>query len=443
MDKPLVAPDLNRNDSPQRRFAVEIVERLRAAGHTAYWAGGCVRDEVLGLVPKDYDVATSARPEQVRELFGKRQTLAVGEAFGVIVVVGPRAAGNVEVATFRRDAGYSDGRRPDAVEFTDAEEDARRRDFTMNALFYDPISNKVIDYVDGLADIERRLVRAVGDPVLRFQEDKLRMLRGVRMASTFAFDLDSATMQAIHAAAGEIKVVSPERIAQEVRAMFGRRGQHEAARLLMTSGLAAEILPEVMPLVDRPAAYGAGSPWDAALQQLAALETAGVRKPPLSLAVLLRAAVVDDARRSALVAGQVLRRWRMSNEEREQTVWLVEHQHALDGAAHRAWSQVQPALAHRWGLELVEMHEARVSAGLVADLAQSAADVLFARVKLALPSEVLNPPPLVTGDDFIRRGMRPGKEFATLLQAARDAQLDGQISTRDEAFALVEKLRQG
>lgn len=435
--------DLSRNDSPQRRFAVELVERLRAAGHTAYWAGGCVRDEVLGLTPKDYDVATSARPEQVRELFGKRQTLAVGEAFGVIVVVGPRAAGNVEVATFRRDAGYSDGRRPDAVEFTDAEEDARRRDFTMNALFYDPTMDKVIDFVDGLADIERRLVRAVGDPVLRFQEDKLRMLRGVRMASTFAFDLDAATMQAIQAAADEIKAVSPERIAQEVRAMFGRRGQHEAARLLMASGLAAEILPEVVPLVDRPASHGEGSAWDAALRQLAALETAGVRKPPLSLAVLLQNAASEDLKGSAIIAAHVLRRWRMSNEEREQTVWLIENQHALDGAAGRPWSQVQPALAHRWGLDLVEMLEARVSAGLVADLTASTADVLFARTKLSLPPDVLNPPPLVTGDDLIRRGMRPGKQFASLLQAARDAQLDGRISTQDEAFALVDKLQQG
>jgi tRNA nucleotidyltransferase/poly(A) polymerase len=434
---------MSAQNSPQRRFAVEIVERLRAAGHTAYWAGGCVRDEVLGLTPKDYDVATSARPEQVRELFGKRQTLAVGEAFGVIVVVGSRASGNVEVATFRRDAGYSDGRRPDAVEFTDAEEDARRRDFTMNALFYDPTSNKVIDYVDGLVDIERRLVRAVGDPVLRFQEDKLRMLRGVRMASTFAFDLDPATMHAIQAAAGQIKAVSPERIAQEVRAMFGRRGQHEAARLLMTSGLAAEILPEVLPLVDRSAAHGHGSAWDAAIKQLAALETAGVRKPPLSLAVLLHEAAGDDTNSSAKIASHVLRRWRMSNEEREQTVWLIESRHLLDGAAGRPWSKVQPALANRWGLELVEMLEARVSAGLVGDHTASTADVLFARTKLALSPDVLNPPPLVTGDDLIRRGMRPGKQFATFLQAARDAQLNGRISTQDEAFALVEKLRQG
>ncbi|MBN8626155.1 MAG: hypothetical protein J0M17_11760, partial [Planctomycetes bacterium] len=141
------------------------------------------------------------------------------------------------------------------------------------------------------------------------------------------------------------------------------------------------------------------------------------------------------------IAGQVMRRWRMSNEEREQTVWLVEHQNALDGAASRPWSEVQPALAHHWGLELVEMHVARVSAGLVAEIAASSADVLFARSKLSLPPEVLNPPPLVTGDDLIRRGMRPGKQFATLLQAARDAQLNGRISTQDEAFALVEKLR--
>ncbi|MGC3970748.1 MAG: CCA tRNA nucleotidyltransferase [Pirellulales bacterium] len=294
--------------SAQRRYAVEIVERLRSAGHTALWAGGCVRDEVLGLTPKDYDVATSARPEQVRELFGRRQTLAVGEAFGVIVVVGPREAGNVEVATFRRDAGYSDGRRPDAVVFTDAEEDARRRDFTMNALFYDPIAERVIDYVDGLTDIERRLVRAVGDPRLRFEEDKLRMLRGVRMASTFGFDLDPATLDAVQGLAGEIRVVSPERIAQEVRAMFGRRGQHEAARLLMIAGLAKEILPEVLPLVERSSCLGSGSAWDDAVGMLAALETAGVRKPPLSLAVLLHAATENDAKASAAATDAVLRR---------------------------------------------------------------------------------------------------------------------------------------
>src|SRR5688572_25996293 len=171
----------------QRAFALEIVEKLRAAGFEALWAGGCVRDELLGLVPKDYDVATSATPEQIRNLFGRRRTLAVGAAFGVITVLGPRAAGQIEVATFRTDAAYSDGRHPDAVTFTTAEHDAQRRDFTINGLFFDPVAQKIVDYVGGQDDIQRRIVRAIGDPRLRLREDRLRMLRAVRFAATFQF----------------------------------------------------------------------------------------------------------------------------------------------------------------------------------------------------------------------------------------------------------------
>ena len=427
-------------ETPQRRFALEVVERLRSAGFTAYWAGGCVRDELLGITPKDYDVATSARPEQVRELFGRRQTLAVGEAFGVIIVVGSREAGNVEVATFRRDTGYSDGRRPDAVVFTDAEEDARRRDFTMNALFYDPIAGQVIDFVEGRADIERKLVRAVGDAVLRFQEDKLRMLRGVRMASTFDFTLDSATFTAIRNSAGEIGVVSPERIAQEIRAMFGRPGQAKAARLLMDSGLAVQILPEVLPLCETRSSFGAGSAWDAAVAMLSEFERAGIRKPPLALAALLQETSVDDSHGAVHAATAVLRRWRMSNEEREHVEWLVEHRQALDRAASRPWSEVQPALAHRWGPDLVEFAAARYMISADSETERRFADMAFARRKLAEPRAVLDPPPLLTGNDLVRRGLRPGKQFAVLLEKVRAAQLDGTIASADEAAALVAEM---
>ena len=165
----------------QKQFAIEVTFALQRAGHTAYWAGGCVRDAILGREPKDYDVATSATPDQVRELFGFKRTLPIGASFGVITVVGPKSAGQIEVATFRRDGGYSDGRRPDSVEFTDAQEDAIRRDFTINGMFFDPATQQVIDYVGGQEDIKRRVIRAIGDPDKRIEEDKLRMLRALGM----------------------------------------------------------------------------------------------------------------------------------------------------------------------------------------------------------------------------------------------------------------------
>ena len=182
-----------------RDFAIEVVKTLQAAEHEALWAGGCVRDQLLGRTPKDYDVATSASPEQVRDVFGKRRTLPIGASFGVITVLGPKGSGvdPIEVATFRRDGGYSDGRRPDAVEFTDAKEDALRRDFTINGMFFDPVESKVIDYVGGKEDLAARVVRAIGDPSERINEDKLRMLRAVRFASTFGFELESATLAAV------------------------------------------------------------------------------------------------------------------------------------------------------------------------------------------------------------------------------------------------------
>src|SRR5208337_581044 len=175
----------------QRRFALEVVRRLRAAGFEAYWAGGCVRDELLGRRPKDYDVATSAAPPQIRELFGNRRTLPLGAAFGVITVLGPRPADPayrvpmIEVATFRQDAEYSDGRHPDHVTFSSAREDAARRDFTINGMFFDPVERTVIDFVGGQEYLRQGLIRAIGSPRLRFGEDKLRMLRAVRFAAAF------------------------------------------------------------------------------------------------------------------------------------------------------------------------------------------------------------------------------------------------------------------
>src|SRR5262249_10299637 len=225
------------NITHQREFALEVAKKLREAGFEALWAGGCVRDELLGLTPKDYDVATSATPDQIRDLFGRRRTLPIGASFGVITVLGPRAAGQIEVATFRTDAAYSDGRHPDSVTFTTAEHDAQRRDFTINGLFFDPIAEKVVDYVGGQADLERHVLRAIGDPRLRFGEDKLRMLRAVRFAAAFNFAIDRQTLDAIQEMAPEISNVSAERIGAEIRRMLTDRSRAAAFALLRETKL--------------------------------------------------------------------------------------------------------------------------------------------------------------------------------------------------------------
>ncbi len=284
--------------SPPREFAVRVVRRLQEAGHTALWAGGCVRDLLLGLSAADYDVATSATPDEVRTLFGHRRTLAVGASFGVIVVVGRGDEGQVEVATFRTEGPYLDGRRPERVEFATAEQDALRRDFTINGLFLDPLTDEVFDYVGGRADLERRVLRAIGDPVERFREDKLRMLRGVRLAARFDYALDPHTAAAITAHADEILVVSQERIAQELKKMLEHPRRVAAIRLAEELGLLARILPE-----------GTGElPRD----RLSRLE-----EPSFALA--LAALLADgDAPRTPC------RRLKLSNDATDRVVWLVE-----------------------------------------------------------------------------------------------------------------------
>src|SRR5262245_4781847 len=205
----------------EREFAVEVVQRLQGAGHQALWAGGCVRDELLGLTPQDYDVATDARPEQVRALF--RRTIAVGVSFGVVEVLGPRVDGQflkVQVATFRTDGEYVDGRRPGAVQFSSARDDALRRDFTINGMFFDPVKKELIDYVGGQADLNAKVLRAIGESAQRFGEDKLRLLRAVRIATRFELTIEPATRSAMEQLADTITVVSAERIAEELRQLL-------------------------------------------------------------------------------------------------------------------------------------------------------------------------------------------------------------------------------
>ncbi|MBN2477278.1 MAG: CCA tRNA nucleotidyltransferase [Pirellulales bacterium] len=404
----------------QRRFAAAVVRRLREAGFEAYWAGGCVRDELLGLMPKDYDVATDATPPQIRSLFGKGRTLAIGAAFGVITVLGSKMAGMVEVTTFRRDAEYSDGRHPDHVTFSSAEEDASRRDFTVNGLFYDPIDRRVLDFVGGREDLRRRVLRAIGDPRKRFAEDKLRMLRAVRFIAAFDFHLEAETLAAIREMAAEITVVSPERIATEMRRLLTAPRRAKAVRLMLEVGLATPLLPEIVP------------PDEIRHQRLdhalAVLDRLSRPAFPLALGALLHELVDPPGAR------RVGRRWRLSNRETDRVAWLVKHRAALSGSPLMRWSALQPLLIAEGIEDLLALHEAASPTGRD--------DVDHCRSLLERPPEQLDPPRLLTGDDLRAHGVPSGPRYRTLLQRIRNAQLDEEIHTRAEALELVDRLLQ-
>jgi tRNA nucleotidyltransferase/poly(A) polymerase len=405
----------------QREFALDVARRLREGGFTALLAGGCVRDELLGVVPKDFDVATDATPEQVRALLGHRRTLAVGASFGVITALGPRGAGQIDVATFRRDESYSDGRHPDAVAFTSAQEDAARRDFTINGLFYDPLAARVIDYVGGQEDLKLKIVRAIGNPAQRFAEDKLRMLRAVRFAATFGFTLETATFEAIVAMAGEIRVVSAERIAMEMRRMLVLPRRRRAVELLVATGLMAAISPELSTVV--------GTATDPrGTSALAVLERLIEPTFPLALAALAYR-MPDLSHVRALC-----RRWKLTNDETESTHWLAHHAMSLDDAT-MPWPKLQRLLIHDQAAALVALQAARAAVGEA-----SPESVEVCRAYLAWPPEKLNPPPLITGDDLLAHNVPQGPLYRVLLEQVRDAQLEGQVATRDEALKLVDRL---
>jgi len=429
-------PAIESDPAAARDFSLVVVSRLREAGHEALWAGGCVRDELLGRTPADYDVATSARPAEVREIFGKRRTLAVGAAFGVITVVGPKGAGQVEVTTFRTDEAYTDGRHPAGVTFCSAEEDAKRRDFTINGLFLDPISGQVLDYVGGREDLARGVVRAIGVPSLRFGEDHLRMLRAVRFSAGFGFVLDAATREAVERMAHLVRSVSPERVAMELRMMVSRNGRRRALELLSETGLAREVLPEVAPGGDGPMTEEG---WRRAAAIIDAVDEPDL---PMAIATLVeRGGGRGEAAHVTVLS--IARRLRLSNAEAKLAGWLcagVELFEAGPGSpasrpwspASGPWSLVQPWLAHDDAFRLADLLRARADLGL--GTAESAAWVTR---QLERPRHELDPPPLLSGDDLIAMGLAEGKLVGGLLKSLRQRQLDGELSSRDAAVAFV------
>ena len=318
----------------------------------------------------------------------------------------------IEVATFRYDAGYSDGRHPDHVTFSSAREDAARRDFTINGMFFDPIDGQVIDFVAGQEDLHRGLIRAIGSPRLRFGEDKLRMLRAVRFAAMFGFAIDADTAAAVREMAHEITVVSPERIAMEMRRVLTETGRVQGVRLLVELGLAAAVLPEIVARDEATQAHV-----EHALGVLGRLRDPNF---PLALAVLL----AEQA--DAATVRELGLRWKLSNQETDEAAWLVSHRDALAGARFMRWSKLQPLLVHSWAESLVALHEASSPHG--------PDEAAYCREWLAQPREKLDPPPLLTGDDLRRHGLHPGPTFKKILQSVRDAQLDGEIQTQEESL---------
>ena len=424
-------------------LARDIVGTLRAAGHQAWLVGGCVRDLLLGVQPKDFDVSTSAPPERIVELFP--HSGLVGAHFGVVMVRGDSAC--VEVATFRSDHDYADGRRPASVQFeTSPRADVLRRDFTINGLMMDPGDGQVLDYVGGRADLERRVVRAIGDPDARFREDHLRLLRAVRFAARLGFEIEPATFEAIRRNHGAILRVSAERVRDELVRILTEGGARRGFELLDASGMLAGLLPEVAAMkgVEQPPEYHPeGDVWvhtllllekldrpSAALAMGALLHDVG--KPP-TFRVAGRIRFDGHVEAGVELAHGILSRLRFSREESAQVEALVANHMRFADVPRMRESTLKRFLRLPRFAEHLELHRLDV---LASNRRLESYDLVKRKLE-ELPEERLKPPPLIAGAALIAAGYLPGPLFAQILTAVEDAQLDGAIASEEEAMALV------
>ena len=451
-----------RLHNPEYRAALAVAERLSALGHAAYFAGGCVRDLLLGRTPEDFDVATSATPDVVQQAFPR--TEAVGAHFGVILVIdevdGRRIA--TEVATFRSDGAYSDGRRPDAVRFsTDPAEDVQRRDFTINGLLLDPIAFErgdplpdcIFDVVGGQEDLRAGIVRAIGDPSLRFAEDKLRMLRAVRFAARLGFDIEPRTFAAIQEQAASIHQVSCERTRDELTKILTEGAARRGFELLDETGLLVQVLPEVARLkgVEQPPQFHPeGDVWVHTLMLLEHLPV-GV-STTLAWGMLLHdigkpaTFTLPDPKRpgdrirfnghvevGVAIARVILNRLRFSNEECTQILELIKHHMQFGDVQKMKQSTLKRFLRLPRFDEHLALHYADVmSSHSMLDMYEYAKEN-YER----LGEDEIRPRLLVTGEDLIRLGYKPGPRFREMLMSAEDAQLEGSVTTREAALRLV------
>jgi poly(A) polymerase len=437
-------------------FAISIIRTLREQGYQAYLCGGCVRDLLLGREPADYDVSTDATPDQVMRLFPK--TYAVGAQFGVVLVPVPATEGArhesektraIEVATFRSDVGYSDGRHPDQVRFSQtAQEDVERRDFTINGLLLDPLQNQVLDFVGGRKDLEARMIRSIGDPNRRFAEDKLRMLRAARFAARLGYTIEPATLSAIRERAAQIHQVSRERARDELTKMLTEGRARDAFLLLDQTGLLVEVLPEIAAMkgVEQPQEFHPEGdvfvhtllvldklpdPCPATLAWGALLHDVG--KPPTFRVAPDRIRFDGHVEVGVKMAEEICRRLRFSRDDTDQILALVEN--------HMRFAQVQRMKESTFKRfvrlprfeEHLELHRMDCQA-CHGDLSS----YRFTLDKMAsLAPEAVRPAPLIGGDDLIATGYSPGPRFKEILTAVEDAQLEGRLQSRDAALAFV------
>ncbi len=427
--------------------AREIVSRLRQRGHVAYFAGGCVRDLVRGEVPKDIDIATDARPEEVQKIFSR--TYAVGAHFGVIVVL--ENGFQFEVATFRSDGAYLDGRRPAEVHFSTAEEDAKRRDFTINGMFFDPEKNEVIDYVGGRADLTAKIIRAIGDPAQRFAEDRLRMLRAVRFATVLDFEIEPATWEALVRQAGSITDISAERIREELVRIFMSPRRGRGWDLLDASGLMRVILPELeaMKGCEQPPQFHPEGdvfkhtrimlellPNETSLPLVLSVLFHDIGKPPTS--------TVDETGRirfnghdrvGAEMTEALMQRLRFSRAEIDATVEAVRQHMVFKDVPKMRVAKLKRFMARPTFEDELELHRV--------DCASSHAMLdnyeFLQRKKEEFANEPIIPPPLVKGNDLLSLGLKPGPRFGEILEAVETRQLEGGFKDREEALAWVKQ----
>ncbi len=427
---------------PKGLAAKTIAKTLKDCGFTAYFAGGCVRDHLMAQTPRDFDIATTATPEQVEKIFSR--TIPVGKQFGVMIVIEEEMP--FEVATFRCEGGYQDGRHPSHVSFTQPEEDARRRDFTVNGMFYDPFEEKVIDFVKGTEDLPKKILRAIGDPALRFDEDKLRLLRAIRFASTLDFQIEETTWKGILKKAPEIHAVSPERIREELVKIFTRPGAARGMVLLSESGLMKEILPEVEAMrgVEQPEKFHPeGDVFEHTRLLLEHL------KPPVSTILAFSALFHDIGKPKTsairngrltfyehsgvgvIIARQIMQRLRFSNDAIDGVCeFVANHMKFMDVQKMRK-GKLKQFISRPLFDEEMELHrvDCTASHGMLDNLT-------FLNEKLREYShEELKPKSLLSGNDLIELGMKPGPAMKPVLEEAYELQLEGTHKTRDEAIA--------
>jgi poly(A) polymerase len=430
---------------PQQEAAREVVRRLRDAGYDAHWAGGCVRDMLLGRQPKDYDVATSARPEQVQSLFPG--SVSVGAAFGVVQV--RLDDERIEVATFRSEGPYLDGRHPSSVTFADARADVGRRDFTINGLLYDPLDGRVLDWVGGQADLQAKRVRTIGDPAARFEEDRLRMLRAVRLAAELDFEIEQQTLAAIRLAADRIQSVSAERIRDEIARIFTGPRRGAGLRLLDETGLLPVVLPEVAAMKgvpQPPEFHPEGDVFEHTVRTLDALRSPNlvlafgallhdVGKPPTyEVRDRIRFDRHDEV--GAEVTAEVCSRWRLAAREAEAIVALVREHMRFKELPKMRESKRRRFFARPDFDDHLELHRA----DCLASHGNLSTYEWVRQARAALSPEEISPPRLVTGDDLIAMGMEPGPVFARILEAVAEAQFEGKVRTRNDALGLASRV---